>query len=92
MIRTTYDGVMFIEGDLQAAQPIKPVSVRINGMFSQAQLKTLDDVKRKMAKLAKEAGGNAIVQFTYGQRSTIWTAFFGLDAVGWYGDGVIARV
>ena len=52
----------------------------------------MDDVKKKMAALAKEAGGNAVVQFKYGQRSTIWTALFGLDDVGWYGDGIIARV
>jgi len=92
MIRTSCDGVFFVEGSCPESQHIKAVSVRITGMFSQAQLKSLDDVKKKMAALAKEAGGNAIVDFKYGQRSTIWTALFGLDDVGWYGDGIIARI
>jgi len=92
MIRTSYDGILFVEDNYPESQHIKSVSVRITGMFSQAQLKSLDDVKKKMAALAKEAGGNAIVQFKYGQRSTIWTALIGLDDVGWYGDGIIARV
>lgn len=92
MIRTTFDGVSFIEGECNEAQQIKPVSVRIHGIFSQAQLKSLDDVKKKMAALAKESGGNAIIQFTYGQRSTFWTTLLGLDDVSWYGEGVIARL
>jgi hypothetical protein len=92
MIRTSFDGVVFVEGSCPGSQHIKTVSVRITGMFSQAQLKSLDDVKKQMAALAKEAGGNAIVQFKYGQRSTIWTALFGLDDVGWYGEGIIAQI
>jgi hypothetical protein len=94
MIRTTYDGIVFIEGDCPGAQIIKTVSVRITGIFSftQAQLKSLDDVKKKMASLAKKAGGNAIIQFKYGQRCTIWTTLMGLDDVGWYGDGVISQI
>jgi hypothetical protein len=92
MIRTTFDGILFIEGECKEAQQIKPISVRIHGFFSQAQLKSLDDVKKDMALLAREAGGNAIIRFTYGQRSTFWTTLLGVDDVSWYGEGIIARL
>ena len=92
MIRTTFDGILFIEGECKEAQQIKPVSVRIHGFFSQAQLKSLDDVKKDMALLAREAGGNTIIRFTYGQRSTFWTTLLGIDDVSWYGEGIIARL
>lgn len=90
MFTTTTDGVMFVEGEIPGCRQIKPISVKIHGAFSQAQLKSLDDVKKKMASIAKQHGGNAVVQFKYGQRSTFWTTLLGIDDVSWYGDGIIA--
>ena len=92
MIVTYFDDVTFIEGTHPNARTIKPISVRIHGLFSQAQLKSLDDVKRKMAEIARAEGANAILFFKYGQRSTFWTTFLGIDDVSWYGEGVIAQI
>ena len=55
------------------------------------QLKDLDDVKRLMAKRVREQGGNAVVDFRYGQRSVgFWRSLIDRDDVSWYGEGNIA--
>jgi hypothetical protein len=92
MFCTNHDGILFIEGECPGCQLLRPVEVKIQGMFSQAQLKSLDDVKDRMAQEARHARGNAIVRFKYGQRTTFWTTLLSLDDVGWYGTGVIGRL
>lgn len=93
MHSTVFDGITFIEGEPTDYRHIKSVSIEIGGVIQQAQLKTLDDVKRQLAKEAKLAGGNAIVKFDYGQKSVGWfRSLFQLDDVNWYGSGVIAVV
>jgi uncharacterized protein YbjQ (UPF0145 family) len=84
---TVTDGVVFVEGECSGAKDIGPISVRIHGVFSQAQLKSLDDVKRKMASKAKRVGANGIIRFRYGQRANAWTWLLGIDDVSWYGEG-----
>ncbi len=62
-------------------------------MIGSAQLKDLDDVERIMAEKARNAGGNAIVDFKYGQRSVGFVrSLFQRDDVNWYGEGKIAVV
>jgi hypothetical protein len=39
-------GIKFIEGRPPAAAIIKPIRIEIGGVFTPAQLKNLDDVKR----------------------------------------------
>lgn len=85
-------GVYFVEGSPAGAVPIGPVSTELNGFFSQNQLKTLDDVKVRLCALVRERGGNAVVDFKYGQRSTFWKGLFGMDNVMWYATGTIARI
>lgn len=93
MHSTVFDGITFLEGTPQRCQAIKSISIEIGGIVQQAQLKTLDDVKRQMAIEAKSAGGNAIVNFTYGQKSVGWfRALFQLDDINWYGNGTIAVI
>ena len=87
-----FNGILFIEETVPEAKIIEPVQVKIHGVFSQAQLKNLDDVKRKMVSLALSKNGNAIVNFQYGQQSTFWTTVIGIDDVNWYGSGFIARL
>lgn len=92
MYYAEYQGVWFVEGSPPGAVDVAPISTEINGVFSQSQLKTLDDVKSRMASAVRELGGNAVTNFKYGQRSTFWKSLFGLDNVMWYASGTIARL
>ena len=93
MHTTVFDGITFIEGAPARYQTVKAISIELGGIIAQAQLKTLDDVKRLMAAEAKAAGGNTIVNFTYGQRSVGWfRALWQLDDINWYGAGTIAVI
>lgn len=93
MVETSFDGVRFFEGRPANARAIEPVRVNLGGMVTSSQLKSLDDVKREMARLATARGGNAIIEFKYGQRSVGFLAsLFSRDDVRWYGEGQIASV
>jgi hypothetical protein len=88
---TTFEGITFIEGRPESARIIKPIRIEIGGVFTSAQLKNLDDVKRLMVGDARKAGGNAVVNFKYGQRSVgFWRSLIDRDDVHWYGTGSIA--
>lgn len=87
MYVSEFDGVLFVEGSVPGTKVIDHLNVKLNGAFSQAQLKTLDDVKRALVKKLRELGGNAILNFKYGQRSSFWVTLVGIDDVGWYGSG-----
>ena len=86
------NGVFFIEGRPVECRVIGPVSVELNGAFSQAQLKSLDDVKIELARLVSSKGGNCVADFKYGQRSTFWGSLWGMDKVAWYGSGTIGSI
>lgn len=93
MYFSEYDGVFFVEGTPVNATVIRNISTVLDGAFSNAQLKTLDDVKREMASHVKNNGGNAVVAFKYGQRSGgFWHCLFSLDNVHWFGEGKIANI
>jgi hypothetical protein len=87
-----FDGVFFVEGTLPNAKVICRIDHKIHGVFSQAQLKNLNDVKRKMARAVKDRGGNALLNFEYGQKSSFWTTLVGVDNVNWYGEGDVAVI
>ena len=86
------DGVIFIEEHPSRAHIISHVKCKIHGFFSQSQLKNLNDVKRKLAREVKNKGGNCLINFKYGQKSSFWTTLIGIDNVSWYGEGDIARM
>jgi hypothetical protein len=86
------DGVYFVEGRPGGAQAIRPITSELLGAFSSSQLKTLDHVKRGMAIEVLHAGGNAVVDFKYGQRSSFWKSLFSVDDVFWHGSGTIAKI
>lgn len=92
MYSSEYKGVMFIEGIPENCQVLKEISTEINELFGQSQLKSLDDIKDKMIDIVRREGGNAIVDFKYGQRSSFWKSFFSLDAVHWFASGKIALI
>ncbi|MBX6315525.1 MAG: hypothetical protein IRY99_21825 [Isosphaeraceae bacterium] len=93
MYETVFDGIRFIEGRPAKARVIEPVRIELGGVIRSSQLKNLDDVKRAMADRARARGGNAVIDFKYGQRSVgILRSLFQRDDVNWYGEGVIAVV
>ena len=91
MHKSEYDGIVFIEGIPSNCKVVRHCEVSIIGFFSQAQIKSLNDVKAKLAKQAKLLNSNAIINFKYGQKSNFW-AIFGIDDVAWYGSGDIAII
>jgi hypothetical protein len=93
MYETTCDGVRFIEGRPAKARVIEPIRVEIGGVVRSAQLKNLDDVKRAMAEKVRARGGNAVIDFKYGQKSVgFLRSLLQLDDVNWYGEGTVAVV
>lgn len=88
---TTFDRIKFVEGRPPGTRLLGPIRVEIGGAITSAQLKNLDDVKRLMAKRVREEGGNAVVDFRYGQRSVgFWRSLIDRDDVSWYGEGNVA--
>ncbi len=93
MSYSIHDSIAFFETIPENATAIENVQIEIGGIISQAQLKTLKDVKRELAARAHRAGGNAIVNFSYGQKSVgFLRSLFQLDDVNWHGSGTIAIV
>ena len=92
MYRSEYKGVLFFEGTPENCTIIRNISTEINEFFGQSQLKSLDDVKDRMIEIVKSSGGNAVVDFKYGQKSTFWKSLFGMDDVMWYASGKIAII
>ena len=88
-----YNGIWFIEGFPVGTKVISPISTTLDGvLFSQSQLKSLDDVKAKMALVAKKIGANAIVDFKYCQKSSFWRSLLSIDDIRWEASGKIAIV
>ena len=84
-----HNGFVFIEGYEPNAKIIGKVEYTKDGFYNQ-QLKDLDAVKDQMAQKASAQGANAIMDFTYGQKSTSWFRSMLLsldDNVNWYGSG-----
>lgn len=93
MYQTTHNGIVFIEGRPEHCDELGEVCVAIDGFITQAQLKTLSDVKDLMAQKVRSAGGNAVVNFSYGQKSVgFWKSLLSLDDVAWYGNGIMATI
>lgn len=92
MYSSEYKGIMFIEGMPENCRVLKEISTEINEIFGQSQLKSLDNIKDKMVDIVRSEGGNAVVDFKYGQRSSFWKSLFALDDVYWFASGKIAVV
>jgi uncharacterized protein YbjQ (UPF0145 family) len=90
---TVFEGIKFVEECPSSARIIKPIKVEIGGVLTSAQLKNLDEIKRRMADQTRAAGGNAVVDFKYAQRSVgFWRSLIDRDDVHWYGEGKVASV
>jgi len=82
-----YDDIVFVEGDLPNSIRGSSVECDLSFKFG-AQLKSLRDVKNDLVKKAKASGYNAILDFTYGQKSR-WLA---IDDVAFWGKGCMANI
>lgn len=93
MISTEYGGVHFFEGYPPEVESGAEISTSIGGVFRNAQLASLRDVKAQLAAECRSRGGNAIVGFTYGQKSSgLLASIFSRDDVKWYGNGYLANI
>lgn len=90
---TVYDGVLFSEGWPAGCKKLATVAVTLDDKWiGGSQLKNLNDVKAELAKRVKAAGGNALVEFTYGQKSvSFWKCLLSIDDVAWWGKGTAAK-
>mgnify|MGYP001440450791 FL=1 len=89
---TEYQGVLFFEDAPDDYISGEPISTEIGGVFRNAQLANLNDVKMQLASECKSRGFNAIIKFKYGQKSSgILASIFSRDDVKWYGTGLLAR-
>lgn len=82
---TVVDDVFFTEGSLDGSS-LGDVSVKIGRQNS-----NLGEVKRRLAAEVKKRGGNALSQFTYGQKGRKWWAI-NWDEEAWHGAGVAVLV
>ncbi len=93
MTSTECDGVLFFEDYPPEADKGAAISTTIGGVFTSSQLASLRDVKVRLAAECKRHGGNAVVGFTYGQKSSGFLAsIFSRDDVQWYGNGFVAKL
>lgn len=84
-----HKGFVFVEGNEPNAKIVGSVEYTKDGFYNQ-QLKDLNAVKDQLAQKARAMGANAIMNFTYGQKSTSWFRSMILaldDNVNWYGSG-----
>ena len=89
-----YKDVLFIEGDESTARVLGKVEYKKNFSFN-SQLQTLDCVKDQLVEKAVAMGGNAIINFKYGQKASGWfkSSLFSLDDnIKWHGSGTVAVV
>ena len=84
MYKTMYRGIAFVEGTIPGAQILEPYRVSLGFRFG-AQLKNLRDVKDKFVEAALRCGANAVLDFTYGQKSRL----FAIDDVACWDRGVL---
>ncbi|MEG1016000.1 MAG: hypothetical protein RR228_00135 [Bacilli bacterium] len=79
---TIYEDVIFIEGDNSKAKRLKEIKTHLGGFG--AQFKNLDNVKSSLAQQVKLLNGNCLLDFKYGQKSSLLS----IDDVKFFGNGV----
>ena len=91
---SVYKGIIFIEGYEPTAKPLGKIEYK--KLFSyNAQTQTLDCVKEQLIEKTMALGGNAVVDFQYGQKSSGWfkSCLLSLDDnIKWYGSGTAAII
>jgi hypothetical protein len=83
------DGVFFAETTIPNARTIRQLHVEIS-----RQNANLDEVKQRLAREARDAGANAVMNFRYGQKAHKWTDLvfsFKWDTESWHGEGTAVK-
>ena len=89
--KSIHKNIIFIEGHEDYIKNLGKVVYQMVSYYN-SQFKNLDDVKEQLADKAIQAGGNAIINFKYGQKNTSWFRSFLLafdDNVNWFGEGEV---
>ena len=89
--KSIYKNIIFIEGHEDYVKNLGTIEYKKGGFFNN-QLKNLDNVKEQLAYKAKQLGGNAVVNFKYGQKNKSWFRSLLLsidDDINWYGYGEV---
>lgn len=88
-----YKGILFIERTIESATTLKKIEYKKFSSYN-AQIQTLDCVKDQLAEKTISLGGNAVINFTYGQKSCDWFKSMLLCPDGnvkWFGSGFSRR-
>ena len=68
---------------------------KVNGTTTTpSKIVSLNEIKKMLGVKAKEAGGNTVTEFKYGQRQhKPWEHFFiKWDSISWYGEGKVVYI
>lgn len=86
---TERDGIFFTEGAIPGAAVLRHLRTEISRQNS-----SLSAVKDALASDVRAAGGNALMNFKYGQRAhrPLELISFKWDTESWYGEGDAVRV
>ncbi len=85
---TVMEEIFFTEQAIPSASTITHLHVEISRQNS-----NLTEVKRQLATQVRECGGNALVNFRYGQKKHNWWEYLALkwDTESWHGEGDAVR-
>ena len=90
---TEKNGVYFTESELDFVENVRTINHKIDGIFGDAMLKNLSDLKKDMANLALSIDCNLIHSFKYRQKQQAsFRSLFGTDDTYWEGAGICSKV
>ena len=87
---TIYAGIFFTEAKAPSVSVVRHIHSEISRQNS-----NLDEIKEDLARQAKSVGGNAVLNFKYGQKKHEWWELvftFKWDTESWYGEGDVASL
>ncbi len=82
---TECEAVFFTEAAIPGARVLEHISVEIS-----RQNASLSEVKNRLAQSVRQKGGNALMNFRYGQKAHKWyeqVLTLKWDSESWYGEG-----
>jgi len=82
-----FEGIFFIEGHIREFEEIQIIKSDLSFKFG-SQLKNINDVKKELAKKAKNLGANAVLDFKYGQKAR-WLA---IDDIVFFGSVIACKI
>ena len=92
--KSVFKNIIFIEGDETYIKTFGGIEYKKTKYYN-SQMQNIDIVKEQLAEEAIKRGGNAIINFKYGQKNTSWFRSMLLsldDNVNWYGNGEVVLI